>query len=93
MEPAHFIMLSLYTLAPVLIARYLVRGTWLQVLQAYGLWIATLLVLGFMIGGPHGAGYAWALLIAMFTTVFGVPIFTGILRWRQRRSTRAEHRS
>lgn len=92
MEPSHFIMLSLYTLAPVLIARYLVRGTWIQIVQAYGLWIATLLVLGFMIGGPHGAGYGWALLIAMFTTVFAVPILTGILRWRRRWPTRAERR-
>lgn len=82
-------MLSLYTLAPILIARYVVRGAWRQILEAYGIWIVLLALLGFLIGGPHGAGYGWAILIAMFTTVIGVPVITGILRWSQRNSFRA----
>lgn len=71
-----------YFVAPVLVARFLCRGRWIEILQAYGIWIGLLAFFGFMQGGLHGEGYGWALLMALFTTVFAIPIFVLLLKLR-----------
>jgi len=77
-----FYMLCVYVLVPVLIAGPLFGGRPVEVLQAYGIWITLLLVLGFLQGGAHGEGYGWMLIIGMFTTVFAIPILVLLLKFR-----------
>ena len=71
-----------YVVAPVLVARFLCRGRWIEILQAYGVWIGLLALFGFIEGGSHREGYGWALIIALFTNVFAVPIFVVLLKLR-----------
>ncbi len=69
-----------YVVAPVLIARFLCRGRWIEILQAYGIWIGCLALFGFVQDGQHAEGYGWAFLIALFATVFAIPIFVVLLK-------------
>lgn len=71
-----------YFVAPVLVARFLCRGAWIEILQAYAIWTGLLAFGGFMQGGPHDDGYGWALIIALFTTVFAIPILVLLLKLR-----------
>lgn len=71
-----------YGVAPVLLARFLCRGRWIDVLQAYGIWIGLLALFGFMHGGPHREDYGWALPMALFSTVLAIPIFVVLLNLR-----------
>lgn len=73
-----------YFVLPVLVARFLFRGRWIELLQAYCIWIALLMAFGFTQGSTRGEGYGWALIIALFSTVFAIPILVLLLKLRGR---------
>lgn len=75
MDAAHVYALSLYFFIPITLARLLTRGTWREILNAYGLWLALLLLLfAVPAGRAYAEGIGWAMIIAMFTTVIAVPV-------------------
>lgn len=78
-----------YFVVPILLARLLFRGRWLELLQAYGIWIALLALFGFLQGGPNDEGYGWALIIALFATVFAIPILVMLLKLLRHLKARA----
>lgn len=76
-----------YFVAPVLVARYLFRGRWIEILQAYCIWIALLMVFGLTQGSSLDEGYGWALIIALFSTVFAIPVLVLLLKlWKRLRT-------
>ena len=78
--------------APVLVARFLFRGRWIELLQAYCIWIALLLAFGFTQGSSRDEGYGWALIIALFSTVFAIPVLVLLLKlWKRLRTRSGGH--
>jgi len=77
MEIAHWIMLSLVAFWPVVLAKLLVRGSWRQIFGAYGMYWGGLTLIGLGMGNDEAG---WMLLIALFTTVFMVPLIVVFLK-------------
>ena len=67
-------MLAAYFIVPALLARYLVRASWLQVACSFpGWWLALWLILG----GPSislDEGLGWTMVMSMFFSWLGVPL-------------------
>lgn len=76
--------LAPYFIVPVLIAKLICRGSWMQILQAYGIWLTILAVVSLTGASRFDEGVGWSLIIALFTTVFAIPIFVLSLKFFQR---------
>lgn len=70
-----------YFIVPALIGKLICRGSWMQILQAYGIWLVILVVLGLTLAGRFSEGFSWSLILALFTTVFAIPIFVLLLKF------------
>ena len=62
-------ILSLYLFVPVLLARFVLRAEWRQIVRAYLIWVGCLLVFRLLGGNTIDEGMSWALIIAMFATI------------------------
>lgn len=71
------IMLGLYVLLPVIIAFGVVRGSLIEIVKAYGIWIV---ILGLMAWSMRENERGWILLIGMFTTAIGIPLLVLLLK-------------
>jgi heme/copper-type cytochrome/quinol oxidase subunit 4 len=79
-------MLSLLTVVPFAIARYVTWGRWIEIALAYVIWIM-MLVLFAMTMHYHQRG--WVLLIALMTTVIAIPLLVLVIKigmWIRRRA-------
>lgn len=76
-----FLMLIL--VLPSGISWLLCRGTGMQILQAYGIWIALILLL--CLGGPsRQESIGWFFIILTMLSIFGVPVLVfglKLVRW------------
>lgn len=70
-----------YFVLPILIGKFLCQGSWLQIFQAYAIWIGILAMIGLLFSNRNDHGFGWALIIALFTTVFAIPVLVLILRY------------
>ena len=73
-------MVAAYLVIPVVLARFVVRASWLQVACAYPVWFVALWLI---LGGPSNSveeGVGWTLIMGMFFTWLGVPIAAILLR-------------
>ena len=74
------LMLGPLIVVPIVAARYIVAGTWSQIVAAYALW---LIPLGLMLGGKRGLGHdgrGCMLAIAWILTMLVVPTLTALIR-------------
>lgn len=73
------ILLGIYVVVPIALAKYLVGATWTQVGIAYGVHLLFLALIGAG-GSTWGEKIGWMLIIGMFTSIPAVPILSLILR-------------
>nr|WP_298897450.1 hypothetical protein [uncultured Altererythrobacter sp.] len=72
-------MAGAYVLVPGLLARYLVRASWIQTILAFPMyWLVLFLLLGF--GRISEEILGWTLIMAMFTSCLGVPLAALVLK-------------
>jgi hypothetical protein len=73
------IFLGIYFIVPIALAKGLVGANWTQVLIAYGI---LLFPLGIIAGGGNTIDekFGWLLILAMFTTIPGIPLISLVLR-------------
>ena len=74
-----------YLVVPVLVARFLVRGRWIEIVQAYGIWLALMVAFGLLhhLGtGKFGEGLGWAFIMALFFTTLAIPVIVLLLKLR-----------
>lgn len=79
-DPALLAVLSMVFFGPALLARFVIRATWLQVGCAFLLWFV---LLSIYIGGPSLTGaewFGWSFILSMFFAFVGVPICAIIIR-------------
>lgn len=73
---------------PILVARFLLRGTWTEIVQAYGIWIVLWFLFGLLHGLGRGSrsaydeGFGWAIILGLFLPAFGIPILVLVLKLR-----------
>lgn len=72
--------LALYIVVPVVLASGVAGGDWKEVANAYCIFWAILLVLGFLSGGTIGEKIGWPLIFGMFLSIPGIPILVVICR-------------
>jgi hypothetical protein len=73
-------LIGAYFVVPVVLGRFAVRASWLQIGCAYPVWFVALWL---MLGGPANSaeeGVGWTLVMGMFFTWAGVPIAAILLR-------------
>lgn len=78
-------MFLISVLAPVMLARVLCRGTWKEIAQAYGIWLALWFLFGLSIGlGSQGlsAGFMWAVMLGVLSLlpILGIPILVLLIK-------------
>lgn len=67
--------------APALLSRYVIGGEWRQVGASYALWLGLLFMAFFLPkGGTLAEKGGWMAIMAMFLTIFVVPVLTLIQR-------------
>nr|WP_314442966.1 hypothetical protein [uncultured Sphingomonas sp.] len=79
-DPILWALLGMTIVGPALIARFIIRATWLQVGCAFLLWFV---LLSIYIGGPSLTGaewFGWTFILSMFFAIGGVPICAIIVR-------------
>ena len=76
-----FVVLAVIFFVPAAISRFIVGGDWLQTLVSYAIWLG-LLFLGLIVprGGTATEKGGWFVIMAMFTTIFAVPVITLVQR-------------
>jgi hypothetical protein len=82
-------LLMAYFGVPILLTRFVIRGKWIEILQAYGVWMALLAMFGLLAAGSRDEGFGWALILALFWTILAIPILVLLLKLRSRLKARA----
>jgi hypothetical protein len=76
-------LFMLYFGIPVLIARFVVRGSWRQIFISYGLLYGSLLMLGLGSSASIEEKLGWPIILGMFVSIPGIPIIVAILKARR----------
>ncbi len=70
----------LYFVAPVALARVLLRASWRSVLIAYAIWYGALFLFGLSAAPRVAEALGWMMILAMFLTIPAVPVIVLLLR-------------
>lgn len=76
----HLFLLVLVVVAPLLLAKFLIRANWLQCGAAFLVLWGVLLLFGLLSGGTLGERLGWPMILAIFTTLPGVPIIALLMK-------------
>ncbi len=76
--------LAPYFIVPVLVGKLVCRGSWMQILQAYGVWLVILVLFALTSAERFSEGFGWSLILALFTTVFAIPVLVLLLKFLAR---------
>lgn len=71
----------LYFIAPVGLAKLVLRASWRTILIAYAIWYGALLLFGLSAAPRIAEGMGWMMILAMFLTIPAVPIIVLLLRF------------